>query len=98
MTVHILLLQVRVRLGHFDPVGPLQAIAPSAICSDYAIATSMVQPRHELRARGGADGLYKIPITDTKPHQISRRSRTPSTGERDHMSPRGLQFCLIASV
>ena len=32
------LFRVRVRLQHFDPPGPLQAIPPSAVCSDYAKA------------------------------------------------------------
>ena len=34
--------QVRLRLGHFDPVGPLDLILPGAtICTDEAIAVSM---------------------------------------------------------
>eukprot|EP00756_Hemistasia_phaeocysticola_P047947 Hpha_TRINITY_DN22398_c0_g1::TRINITY_DN22398_c0_g1_i1::g.177853::m.177853/K15920/XYL4; beta-D-xylosidase 4 len=32
-----MLFKVRMRLGHFDPAGPLQAIPPSAVCNDYAI-------------------------------------------------------------
>jgi len=31
-----MLFRVRMRLSHFDPEGPLQAISPSAVCSDYA--------------------------------------------------------------
>ena len=31
-------MRVRMRLGHFDPDGPLQKIPTSDICSDYAIA------------------------------------------------------------
>ena len=38
------LFSVRLRLGHFDPPGPLQNIPPSAICSD----------RHSAVARAGA--------------------------------------------
>lgn len=34
--------RMRLRLGHFDPIGPLDAISEAeAVCSDYAIATSM---------------------------------------------------------
>ena len=32
--------QVRFRLSHFDPKGPLDAIASDTICSDYALALS----------------------------------------------------------
>jgi pre-mRNA-splicing factor SYF2/beta-D-xylosidase 4 len=38
------LFRVRMRLGHFDPVGPLQQIPTSDICSDYAIALSQDGP------------------------------------------------------
>lgn len=31
------MIAVRMRLSHFDPVGPLQDIQPDFICSDYAI-------------------------------------------------------------
>ena len=34
------LFKVRVRLGHFDPVGPLQQFSLDDICSDYAIDLS----------------------------------------------------------
>ena len=34
------LFKVRMRLGHFDPVGPLQAFPMTDICSDYALALS----------------------------------------------------------
>jgi len=38
----MMLWKVRLRLGHFDPVGPLNKIAPNAtICTDNAVATSM---------------------------------------------------------
>ena len=36
--------QVRIRLGHFDPLNPLDMIQSSEICSPYAIATSMAGP------------------------------------------------------
>ena len=32
-----MLFKVRMRLSHFDPLGPLNAIPPSDVCSDYAI-------------------------------------------------------------
>lgn len=34
------LFKVRMRLGHFDPVGPLQQISMDDVCSDYAKALS----------------------------------------------------------
>lgn len=34
------LFKVRMRLGHFDPVGPLQQFPLSDVCSDYAIELS----------------------------------------------------------
>jgi hypothetical protein len=40
-----MLFKVRLRLGHFDAVGPLQEITNTSICSEYAIATSMDGPR-----------------------------------------------------
>ena len=50
--------QVRLRLGHFDPVGPLNMISPgSTICTDEAIATSMqgvIQGATLLKNVGGA--------------------------------------------
>lgn len=39
------LFKVRMRLGHFDPPGPLQQISPSDICSNESIAVSMEGPR-----------------------------------------------------
>ena len=33
-----MLFRVRMRLGHFDPLGPLDAIPPSAICDEEAVA------------------------------------------------------------
>mmetsp|Transcript_107725 Transcript_107725/g.303479 ORF Transcript_107725/g.303479 Transcript_107725/m.303479 type:complete len:901 (+) Transcript_107725:91-2793(+) len=35
-----MLFRMRMRLSHFDPVGPLDAIPASTICSDYAIELS----------------------------------------------------------
>jgi len=40
-----MLFKVRLRLGHFDPLNPLDEITPDSICSDYAVATSMDGPR-----------------------------------------------------
>lgn len=38
----MMLWRVRLRLGHFDPIGPLDMLRPAGIvCSDEAIATSM---------------------------------------------------------
>jgi len=39
------LFRIRMRLGHFDPDGPLQQIPVSQICSDESIAVSMEGPR-----------------------------------------------------
>eukprot|EP00036_Acanthoecidae_sp_10tr_P011461 CAMPEP_0182926670 /NCGR_PEP_ID=MMETSP0105_2-20130417/12199_1 /TAXON_ID=81532 ORGANISM="Acanthoeca-like sp., Strain 10tr" /NCGR_SAMPLE_ID=MMETSP0105_2 /ASSEMBLY_ACC=CAM_ASM_000205 /LENGTH=895 /DNA_ID=CAMNT_0025064571 /DNA_START=14 /DNA_END=2701 /DNA_ORIENTATION=+ len=39
------LFRVRMRLGHFDPPGPLQQIPESTVCSDESIAVSMEGPR-----------------------------------------------------
>eukprot|EP00035_Acanthoeca_spectabilis_P021740 m.439948 g.439948 ORF g.439948 m.439948 type:complete len:893 (-) comp18447_c0_seq1:44-2722(-) len=39
------LFRVRMRLGHFDPPGPLQQIPESTICSEESIAVSMEGPR-----------------------------------------------------
>mmetsp|Transcript_23199 Transcript_23199/g.65835 ORF Transcript_23199/g.65835 Transcript_23199/m.65835 type:complete len:902 (+) Transcript_23199:68-2773(+) len=36
-----MLFRVRMRLSHFDPVGPLDEIPESTICSDYAIQLSL---------------------------------------------------------
>ena len=33
-----MLFRVRMRLSHFDPLGPLDTIPPTVICSDYAKA------------------------------------------------------------
>ena len=35
-----MLFRVRMRLSNFDPLGPLDAIPPSVICSDEAKATA----------------------------------------------------------
>lgn len=35
------LFRIRMRLGHFDPPGPLQQIPTTDICSDYAVSLSM---------------------------------------------------------
>lgn len=35
-----MLFRVRMRLGHFDPIGPLDKIPPSAICDAEAVATA----------------------------------------------------------
>merc|ERR1719336_1179634 len=35
-----MLFKVRMRLSHFDPIGPLNAIPESTICSDYALTLS----------------------------------------------------------
>ena len=35
------LFRMRIRLGHFDPPGPLQEIPASVVCSDESIAVSM---------------------------------------------------------
>ena len=32
--------RLKMRLGHFDPDGPLQKIPPSAVCTDDALALS----------------------------------------------------------
>lgn len=40
----VMLFKVRLRLGHFDPVGPLQEITNTSICNEYAIETSMAGP------------------------------------------------------
>ena len=40
----VMLFKVRLRLGHFDPVGPLQEITNTSICNEYAIDTSMAGP------------------------------------------------------
>lgn len=48
---------VRLRLGHFDPVGPLQAIPTSDICSPYAVSLShegTTQSAALLKNLGGA--------------------------------------------
>ena len=34
------LMRVRVRLGHFDPPGPLNEFPESDVCSDYALDLS----------------------------------------------------------
>ena len=49
------LLRVRMRLQHFDPPGPLQAIAPSSLCSDGAAAVA------REGARQGAVLLKNVP-------------------------------------
>lgn len=38
------LFRVRIRLGHFDPVGPLQGFSMSDVCSDYALDLSYNGP------------------------------------------------------
>jgi xylan 1,4-beta-xylosidase len=48
--------KVRLRLGHFDPLSPLDAIDEREICSDHAIATSMqgaIQSAALLKNVGG---------------------------------------------
>ncbi len=52
-----MLFRVRMRLGHFDPVGPLQSIPTTDICSDYAKALAQDGPRQAstlLKNIGGA--------------------------------------------
>jgi hypothetical protein len=44
------------RLGHFDPVGPLQQFPLSDICSDYAI---------ELSANGPVQAAALLKNTDS---------------------------------
>ena len=39
-----MLMRVRLRLGHFDPLNPLDGIKMTEVCSDDAIATSMDGP------------------------------------------------------
>ena len=56
------LMKVRIRLGHFDPVGPLQEFSMDDVCSDYAIALSNdgpVQSSALLKNTAGA-----LPLTD----------------------------------
>ena len=40
----VMLMKVRLRLGHFDPLSPLDEIKMAEVCSDYAIATSIDGP------------------------------------------------------
>ena len=56
------LFSVRMRLGHFDPTGPLQEIPESAICSDEHAATARAgaaQGSTLLKNDGGALPLKK---------------------------------------
>lgn len=58
----VVLMKVRIRLGHFDPVGPLQSFPMTDVCSDYAIALSNdgpVQSSALIKNIGGA-----LPLTD----------------------------------
>ena len=76
-----MLFRVRMRLGHFDPLGPLQAIGADQICSEYAIATSM-----EVRKRVFLRNLnMKMTIL---PRQ-ARDKHIGKTQKRDAFSRRG---------
>jgi hypothetical protein len=52
------LFRVRLRLGHFDPAGPLQTIPLSDICSDYAV---------ELARDGARQGIVLLKNDGTLP-------------------------------
>ena len=59
------LFSVRMRLGHFDPVGPLQSFSKDSICSDYALELSNngpVQSSALLKNTG-----HRLPLDHTTP-------------------------------
>jgi pre-mRNA-splicing factor SYF2/beta-D-xylosidase 4 len=57
------LMKVRIRLGHFDPVGPLQTFPMSDVCSDYAIALSNDGPVQSAALVKNADKT--LPLSDS---------------------------------
>jgi hypothetical protein len=57
------LMKVRLRLGHFDPVGPLQDFPMSDVCSDYAIELSNDGPIQSSALIKNADKT--LPLSDT---------------------------------
>ena len=53
------LFKVRMRLQHFDPIGPLQEISPSAICT----------AEHKAIARDGVtQGVLSLSLSLSRPH------------------------------
>jgi beta-glucosidase-like glycosyl hydrolase len=70
-----MLFKVRLRLSHFDPVGPLQSIGQDQICSDENKATSMegmIQSATLLKNEKGA-----LPLSGTaSAHAIFHPSAT----------------------
>ena len=63
------LFRVRMRLGHFDPAGPLQKFPMSDVCSDYALQLSNdgpVQSTAMLKNAGGA------PVFETRIRSVDQ--------------------------
>jgi len=54
------LFKVRIRLGHFDPAGPLQAIGPDQVCNDYALELARDGARQGAVLLKNANGLLPL--------------------------------------
>eukprot|EP01048_Picozoa_sp_COSAG05_P005653 COSAG05_NODE_342_length_11038_cov_5.604662_6_plen_415_part_00 len=81
------LFKVRMRLGHFDPVGPLQAFPMTDICSDYALALSENGPVQSTAMLKNADKALPL-AASTKTVAVIGPNANLSKSDVSYYGPR----------